>query len=218
MRKWIPVLTVLAALAASMAVYNRLPESMTIHWDLEGNPNGWASRLTGAFALPGIMVGIYAVMRFLPLVDPRRENYEKFQGTYEGLILTVLLFLLVIHVIVLRAALGHEVSMQKVIPLMMGMLFVVIGNLLPRARSNFFVGIRTPWTLSSEKSWERTHRIGGYVFVLIGIMMAASIFIPVNVGWPIVGVLTGAAVLGLIVYSYLVWKDDPNRGSMFPSR
>lgn len=218
MRKWMPVIVVLAALVASTAVYNSLPDVVTIHWDLQGNPNGWSSRLVGAFALPLMMVAIYAVMRFLPLVDPRRGNYEKFQSTYDGLILTILVFLLVIHIIVLRAALGHPVAMQKVIPLAMGMLFISIGNLLPRARSNFFFGIRTPWTLSSEKSWERTHRVGGYVFVLIGIMMAASIFIPINMGWPVVGALTAGAVLGLVVYSYVVWKGDPNKQTMFSAR
>jgi uncharacterized membrane protein len=218
MRKWIPVLLVLAAVGASAAVYHTLPETIVIHWDLQGNPNGWSSRVVGAFAMPLVMVGVYAMMRFLPLVDPRRENYEKFQGTYEGLILTIMVFLLAIHIIVLRSAMGHPVAMQKVMPLSMGMLFIAIGNLLPRARSNFFVGIRTPWTLSSEKSWERTHRAGGYVFVLIGIMMAASVFMPIDMGWGVIGIISGIGVLGLIVYSYSVWKDDPNKRSMFSSR
>jgi uncharacterized membrane protein len=208
----------LAALAASIILYPQLPDTITTHWDLEGNPNGYSSRMFGAFGLPLMMAVIYGAMRFLPLVDPRRENYDKFRGTYEGLILTVLVFMLGIHVLVLRAALGHTVPMQKVLPISMGLLFIVIGNLLPRARSNFFVGIRTPWTLSSEKSWERTHRIGGYVFVLVGIMIAASIFVPITVGWPIVAALTAIAVGGLVVYSYFVWRDDPDKRGFFSAR
>lgn len=211
MRKWIPVLIVIAAVAASVFTYSDLPATMPTHWDMQGNVDGSSSRFWGAFGLPLIMVGIYAVMCFLPLIDPRRENYAKFEGAYEGIILTVLLFMLGTHIVVLRAATGFPVSMEKVMPIGLGMLFISIGNLLPRARSNFFVGIRTPWTLSSEKSWKRTHRAGGYVFVLIGVMMAASIFIPVRAGWPIVGALTACAVLGLVVYSYLVWRDDPDR-------
>lgn len=218
MRKWIPVLIVIAALAASIFTYQNLPDQIPTHWDLDGDVNGWSSRFWGAFGVPLIMVGIYAVMRFLPLVDPRRDNYAKFEGAYEGIILTVLVFMLAMHLVILRAAMGHSISMQKMMPIGMGLFFIAIGNLLPRARSNFFVGIRTPWTLSSEKSWERTHRVGGYVFVLIGIVMAASVFVPISTGWPIMAGIAGCAILGLIAYSYVVWRDDPDKRGFFSPR
>jgi uncharacterized membrane protein len=218
MRKWIPVLVVIAALAASVFTYQNLPDTIPTHWDLEGNVNGWSSRFWGAFGLPLIMVAVYAVMRFLPLIDPRRENYAKFQGAYEGIILTVLVFMFAMHVLVLRAATGHGFSMEKVMPIGLGLLFIAIGNLLPRARSNFFVGIRTPWTLSSEKSWEKTHRLGGYVFVIVGILMAVSSFMPIETGWPIVAGLTAVAMLGLVVYSYVAWRDDPDKRGVFGPR
>ncbi len=211
MRKWLPVLVVLAAVVASVSVYSQLPETMPVHWDSNGEVDGWSSRFWGSFGLPLAMVGTYALMRFLPLIDPRRENYSKFEGAYEGIILTLLVFLLCVHVIVLRAGLGIPVSMEKVLPLGMGLLFVAIGILLPRARSNFFVGIRTPWTLSSEKSWELTHRVGGYVFVLAGILMAASSFFPIGSSMPVVIGLATAAGLGLVIYSYFVWRDDPGK-------
>ena len=218
MRKWIPVLVVLVALIASVWAYPNLPERIPTHWDLDGNVNGYSSRLWGAFGLPLAMVILYAGMRFLPIVDPRRENYAKFAGAYDGIILAVLLFMLGIHAIVLRAGMGHPISMQKVLPLSLGLLFIVIGTLLPRARSNFFVGIRTPWTLSSEKSWEKTHHAGGYVFAFIGLVMAASAFLPISTGWPVVWVVTACAILGLVVYSYLVWRDDPDKHNMFSPR
>lgn len=218
MRKWIPVVVVLAAVVASVIVYSRLPETMPTHWNMSGEVNGWSSRFWGAFGLPLAMVGTYAVMRFLPLIDPRRENYSKFEGAYQGIVLTVLIFLLGVHIIVLRAALGYPVSMQKVMPLGMGLLFVAIGNLLPRARSNFFVGIRTPWTLSSEKSWERTHRAGGYAFVLVGMLMVALSFAPVGNAMPLVIGLAACASLGLVVYSYLVWRDDPDKRGLLTPR
>lgn len=211
MRKWIPVLIVLAAVAASVLVYSRLTDVITIHWDLQGNPNGWTSRLTGAFALPLAMVGIYAAMRFLPMIDPRRENYSKFEGAYEGIIVTLLVFLLCIHLIVLYAGTGHPVPMQKVMPISMGALFIAIGNLLPRARSNFFFGIRTPWTLSSERSWERTHRVGGYVFVVMGLIVGGAGLVSSSVAFPYVILVAAFALLGLLVYSYLVWRDAPDR-------
>ena len=211
MRKWIPVIVVLVAVIASVVAYPNLSDTIPTHWDLEGNVNGFSSRLWGAFGLPLAMVGIYAIMRFLPLIDPRRENYAKFAGAYDGIITTVLLFLLGLHLVVLRAGMGHEISMQKVLPIGMGLLFVAIGALLPQARSNFFVGIRTPWTLSSEKSWEKTHRVGGVVFVFIGLMTAASAFLPTSTGWPVVWIVTAVAILGVVVYSYVVWRDDPDK-------
>lgn len=218
MRKWIPVLTVLAAVIASVVVYPRLPEVIPTHWDIEGDVNGWSSRFWGAFGLPLAMVGTYAMMRLLPLVDPRRDNYTKFENAYEGIVLTILVFLLGVHIVVLRAALGYPVSMQRVMPLGMGALFIAIGNLLPRARSNFFVGIRTPWTLSSERSWERTHRAGGYVFVVIGLLMVAASFFPMGSSMPVVIGLTVVAVLGLAAYSYVVWKGDPDKRGVFSAR
>ena len=211
MRKWIPVIVVLAAVVASIVAYPNLSETVPTHWDLKGNVNGFSSRLWGAFGLPLAMVGMYALLRFLPLIDPRRENYAKFAGAYDGIITIVLLFLLGLHLVVLRAGMGHQISMQKVLPIGMGLLFVAIGALLPQARSNFFVGIRTPWTLSSEKSWEKTHRVGGVVFVLIGLMIAASAFFPTSTGWPAVWIVTAVAILGVVVYSYVVWRDDPDK-------
>lgn len=208
MRKWIPVLIIAAALIASAVVYPDLPDRMPTHWNLSGEPDGWSSRAWGAWLIPFMIAVVWGLTRLLPAIDPRKANYAKFAGAFEGIILSVMLFMLVLHGLILRAALGHPVAMDRVMPAGIGVLFIVIGNLLPRARPNWFVGIRTPWTLSSDRVWEKTHRIGGRLFVAGGIVIALSTFLGTN--WS-QGVLIGVVIacsLGAVAYSYLEWRKE----------
>lgn len=208
MRKWIPLLIVAAAFAASAIVYPNLPARVATHWNLAGQPNGWSSRAWGAWMLPAFLVGIWAIMRILPVIDPRGTNYAKFQPAFEAIISAVMLFLLGLHLVVLRAALGHPVEMRRIMPIGIGLLFVVIGNLLPRARPNWFVGIRTPWTLSSDRVWEKTHRFGGRIFVAGGLVsVLAGLFWVQSAHVVLFGAIALIAV-SVMVYSYVEWKRE----------
>jgi uncharacterized membrane protein len=213
MRKWIPLLIVVAALAASAFVYPRLPESMPTHWDISGHPNGWSSRFWGAWMMPVFLVALWAFMRVLPAIDPRGSNYAKFGGTFEGIIVSIMLFMFGMHIIVLRAALGYPVAMERVLPVGIGVLFIVIGNLLPRARPNWFVGIRTPWTLSSDRVWEKTHRFGGQVFVGAGILMLLSGLVLAQWAPVALFVIIALCAASVLVYSYVEWKREQNPAS-----
>src|SRR5688572_15403652 len=177
MRKWIPLLIVAAAFLASALVYPRLPERIPTHWDLSGRPDEWSNRIWGAWSVPLFLLGMWALVQILPRIDPRGSNYAKFGGAFEAIIGSVMLFMLALHIVVLRASLGYPVPMQRVMPIGIGILLVVIGNLLPRARPNWFVGIRTPWTLSSDRVWEKTHRFGGRMFVAGGILLTIAGFL-----------------------------------------
>jgi uncharacterized membrane protein len=209
MRKWIPLLIVAAAFIASAIVYPRLPEIIPTHWSgLDAQPDGWSSRAVGAWLMPAILLGMWGLLRVLPKIDPRGSNYAKFGGAFEGIIISVMLFMLGMHVIILRAALGHPAPMQRVVPLGIGVLFVVIGNLLPRARPNWFVGIRTPWTLSSDRVWEKTHRFGGRVFVAAGIVIVLGALVMPQ--WAHIVLTTSILVcLALVLtYSYVEWRRE----------
>lgn len=208
MRKWIPLLIVAAAFAGSAIVYPNLPARVATHWNLAGQPNGWSSRAWGAWMLPAFLVGIWAIMRILPVIDPRGTNYAKFQPAFEAIISAVMLFLLGLHLVVLRAALRHPVEMRRIMPIGIGLLFVVIGNLLPRARPNWFVGIRTPWTLSSDRVWEKTHRFGGRIFVAGGLVsVLAGLFWVQSAHVVLFGAIALIAV-SVMVYSYVEWKRE----------
>jgi uncharacterized membrane protein len=214
MRKWIPLLIVVAAFIASAVVYPRLPESMPTHFDMSGQPNGWSSRLFGAWVVPLFLVFMWVLIRVLPAIDPRGSNYAKFGGAFEGIIVSIMLFMLALHIVMLRAALGYPVAMQRVVPVGIGVLFVVMGNLLPRARPNWFVGIRTPWTLSSDRVWEKTHRLGGHLFAAGGILIVLAGFAVQQ--WAHVVLITVVLVCTatVLIYSYVEWKREQSPASV----
>jgi len=211
MRKLLAPLLILAALALSLAVWTRLPERMPVHWGLHGDVNGYGSRTQGAFLLPGVMLAIWLLMRFLPRVDPRRANYAKFADTYDLLVNSLVALFAVMHVALIGAALGWPVSMERVAPALIGLQFIILGNALPRARPNWWFGIRTPWTLSNDRVWTRTHRVGGYLLAGAGVVLLAAAAFPS--AWTFaLGV--GAAIaagFGSLVYSYFAWKQESSQ-------
>jgi uncharacterized membrane protein len=208
MRKWIPLLIVAVAVIASAVVYPNLPATVPTHWDMLGRPNGWGSRVWGAWVLPIVMLLLWGGMRVLPTIDPRGANYAKFGGAFEAIVISILLYMLGLHLIILRASLGYPVAMQRVLPIGVGILLVLIGNLLPRARPNWFIGIRTPWTLSSDRVWEKTHRVGGRAFVAGGLaILIAALAIPQWAHYVLVAVVV-ACSLGAVLYSYIAWRRE----------
>jgi immunity protein, SdpI family len=209
MRKWIPLLLIVAAVAASIFYYPQLPERMATHWSATGEANGFSSRLWGAWLMPLIMALIWVILRAIPHIDPRGANYEKFSGMYDALVILILAFMLLMHVVVLMAATGTRVQMERVMMPAVGVFIGVMGFLIPKAHPNWFVGIRTPWTLTSDLSWERTHKIGGTLFVILGALMVASTFIAPEIAiWILVAAALGITIF-LFAYSYQVWKTDP---------
>ena len=209
MRKWIPLLLIVAAVAVSIFYYPQLPERMATHWSATGEANGFSSRLWGAWLMPLIMALIWVILRAIPHIDPRGANYEKFSGMYDALVILILAFILLMHVVVLMAASGTRVQMERVMMPAVGVFIAVMGLLIPKAHPNWFVGIRTPWTLTSDLSWERTHKIGGTLFVILGVLMVASTFIAPEIAiWILVAAALGITIF-LFAYSYQVWKTDP---------
>lgn len=207
-RKWIPLLVVVLAFGASAAVYSDLPNRVPSHWNLSGEVDGWMSREWGAFIMPLILAGLMAMLRILPAIDPKGANYAKFRGTYESLIIASMLFILALHAVMLAIALGYDISMNRVVPAGIGLLLIVLGNLLPRTRANWFVGIRTPWTLSSDRVWERTHRFGGRLLVAGGavVVLAAMLFPRLSPMFMLAVVLGVTAAV--LAYSYAVWRRE----------
>lgn len=208
MRKWMPYLIVAAAFAASLIQYSQLPERMPTHWGPNGEMNGQSSRAWGAFVMPVVLLLMALLMKWLPRIDPRRANYPKFAGTFEGIFIAIMLLILGMHIAILAAARGFPVHFERIVPIGIGVLFIVLGNLLPRARPNWFVGVRTPWTLSSDRVWEKTHRLAGYVFVAAGFLSVLVGLSGVRVAPFLMGPVIGVAAAGLVVYSYVEWRRE----------
>jgi uncharacterized membrane protein len=208
MRRWLPALIIAGVWIFSLAVYSRLPERVPLHWGISGEPNRYGSRLEGAFLMPALMLAFYILMRWYPSRDPRATNIAKFRGAYDSVVAATLAFLAGTHVVAIAGSLGWRVDMVTVVLVGLGALFVLLGNLLPRVRSNFIFGIRTPWTLSSDDVWTRSHRVGGYAMVVAGLVTIVCAFLARPVG---IAIVIASAVLSRlipIVYSYVLWSRD----------
>jgi uncharacterized membrane protein len=208
MRRLLPASFIAGAWLFSIAVYSRLPERFAVHWDIHGEPNRYGSRVEGAFLLPGLMIALYLIMQWYPSRDPRSSNIAKFRRAYDSVVTATIAFLGVVHVLVLGQALGWRVDITTVLFVCGGAMLVLLGNLLPLARSNFIFGIRTPWTLSSEHVWARAQRVGGYAMVAAGLLTIASAFLARPAG--AVVALASLILAGVIpvVYSYLLWSGN----------
>jgi uncharacterized membrane protein len=215
MRKLIPgLLALTAATGFSVWAYPHLPAEVATHFDFQGEPNGWSSRLLATVFIPALGLVLVTVFMVLPRIDPRRANYALFSPTYWTVVNAALVLLLGVHVLSLGKALGWNVNMSRVGLLGVGGLFILMGNLMPRIRPNWFMGLRTPWTLSSDSVWRKTHRFGGAAFVLAGACFVASALLGSTwARYGAVGVAVGAG-LSSVLYSYVVWKrEQDNAGA-----
>ena len=154
-----------------------------------------------------------AILAVLPRFEPRRRNLARSAGAYRVVVVGVVVLLGGLHLVAVLAASGVAVEMGRVVSLGIGILFALIGNVLGKVRSNFMFGIRTPWTLASDRSWDRTHRFLGRIWVAGGLVLALLALVgasgPVLFGWLAVSLLLSTIVA--VVYSYRVWRDDPDR-------
>ena len=213
MRRWLPASFIAGAWLFSIAVYSRLPERFAVHWNIHGQPDRYGSRLEGAFLLPSLMIALYLIMQWYPSRDPRSSNIAKFRRAYDTIVAAMIAFLGIVHGLVLGQSLGWRVDITTVLLVCGGAMLVLFGNLLPLARSNFIFGIRTPWTLSSEHVWMRTHRVGGYAMVAAGVLTMASAFFARPAGAVVALVSLIVAGVVSVVYSYVLWSRDRPRST-----
>lgn len=205
-----PLSITLLTLIAWLIALPHLPATMPIHWGANGEADGFATKINAMILTVGIMVLIYFVIAFVPRIDPRKENYKYFSKTYNILLNAVLLLFFFVNMSTILQGLGYNVPMSYIVPIMVGIIFIVIGNYLQRVRSNYFMGIRTPWTLSNENVWKKTHRLSGKIFFIGGLLILISAFLPD--GYKSV-ILWGSIVLCVAVpylYSYVAYKKEMN--------
>lgn len=207
---------VVAMLTASGLAWRAVPDQLPVHWGINGEPDRYGGRVEGLLLLPAITASVALLLWAAPFIDPRRANLLKSEGAYAAFGLATVMLLGVLHVTIIASALGYSVSMGAVIGISIGVLFVVMGLAMRHVQSNFIFGVRTPWTLSSERSWERTHLLAGRLFVAAGVatMVAGGVALATGLEWlPVTTLLVGAlgASAVSIAYSYVVWRGDPDR-------
>jgi uncharacterized membrane protein len=206
--RWLGPAVVAAMWAFAAAVYTRLPQRVPSHWNLQGEVDGWMDKPFGALMQPAIATFILALLWLMPRIDPRRANVEHFAEDRRLITNLLILFFAVVQVATLGQALGWPIEVDRVVTASVGLLFVGLGNYLPRVRSNWFIGIRTPWTMDNDRVWRATHRVGGRAFVAAGLVMALAALLPPEArGWAIGTAIAIAAVVPL-VYSYVAYRRD----------
>lgn len=208
------VVVTAAALLISGWAWTRLPADarVPVHWGASGQVDRYGSKAEGFLVMPITLFAMTALLAALPLFEPRRSNLLRSSKAYGATCLAFFLFFLCLHGAMVMMAIGKRVNVPSIVIGGSGVLFAVIGNYLGKTRSNFFYGIRTPWTLSSELAWTKTHRIGGKLFMAVGLAILISAFVlPEGLQFAVfVGGLLGTSAF-LIVYSYFAWKNDPAR-------
>ncbi|MDH4045768.1 MAG: SdpI family protein [Gemmatimonadota bacterium] len=206
--RWIGLVVAGIAFAVAIWAYPQLPPRVPSHWNIRGEVDGYAGRFVAAFVFPLAILFLAGLVHVLPRIDPRGENYPKFHDTYWLLINGVLIFMGVVYLAVIGNAIGAPIPIGTVMPIALGFLFIVVGNYLGRVQPNWFLGIRTPWTLSSDTVWRKTHRLGSWVFVIAGLLFMVSGLVPgVRFGTPLLAIII-ALVATPVLYSLYLWMRE----------
>lgn len=212
-KKSILLMWALALLPAVMLAlaWTRLPEQVPIHWNAHNQVDSWASpaALWGLCAVGPVMALLF---QLLPRLDPKRENYEKFQSKYELTALVVLLLFAVAMAVTLVECLWPgRLNVGKVICLVLGVLFLILGNLMGKVKRNWFLGFRTPWALSDPDVWNKTQRLAGWVLFLSGgLLILLALLTPLEVTFP---VLLAFLLGGILLTYYKSWKWFRDKGT-----
>ena len=187
--------------------YSRLPDQVPMHWGFDGEINRYGSK--NELWLTGALGPLFALLfQFLPRLDPKRRNYEKFQTYYEAFSLVLVAFIAVMMgVALLESFRPGTLSMGRVVSALVGLLFLFVGNLMGKVKPNFFMGIRNPWTISNPDVWNRAHRLGGGLFFLTGLVTVVSaILLPEPVTFAVLMAGTLLTTLIPTVMSYFWYK------------
>ncbi|MCA9818311.1 MAG: SdpI family protein [Candidatus Obscuribacterales bacterium] len=207
---------VLTMLALSAYAWYQLPAdvSIPIHWGINGEADGFAGKPLALLVIPAVTAIISALLAVVPLVEPRKSHLGRSEKAYLICWIGSLLMEFIAHVCIVLTALSVNVPVMQVICGSIAILFMVLGNYMGKVRSNYHFGVRTPWTLESEYSWGKTHRLSGWLFFFTG--LATLLVCPLAPGPVIIYVMLGGTLVTVaasVIYSYLMWKQDPQRKS-----
>ena len=196
-------LVCLLPIVAGVILYPRLPEQMATHWGFGNEPNGWSSKAFAVFGLPGLLAALNLILPFALSADPKKQNMSPALVNISLWVIPVVSVMC--SAMTLCYALGYSVSVARIVPAFVGVLFIIFGNYLPKTKQSYSMGIKLPWTLNSEENWNRTHRLSGFLWVIGGAAFLMLTFF----GWWNLYLLLGiilAMTLIPAVYSYLLYR------------
>ena len=199
------LITLLLPFVLIAIFWNQLPEQVPTHWNAKGEIDDYMPKFPGIFILPIINIVLFLFLLVLPKIDPK-QNFQKFQKTYLFIILFMTSFFLILFLLTLMISLGYNLEMTQIVFFLVTIFMLILGNFMGKMRPNYFVGIRTPWTLENETVWAKTHRLGGFVWVAASfLMLVLLLFLPK--AWIIYFFLVYVMLISLIpiIYSYILY-------------
>ena len=192
-----------------LLLWNQLPNQMASHWNVNDQVDGFTSKFTGVFMLPLITLGMLLLFLVIPSIDPLKANIAQFRGAFNLFIVLMVAFMMYLYGLTLAWNLGFtNFRMSGAMLPAIGLLFVFIGFIMRQAKRNFFIGIRTPWTLSSDLVWNETHRIGAILFMISGALaFIGGFFGGTTAFWLMFAPIIGSTLF-LLVYSYMLYRRE----------
>lgn len=193
---------------AVTVLYPGLPDQIPTSWGFDGNVT-YDSKNT-IWMITGMLVLFAFMFDILPHIDPRKKNYQKFGRIYDFFAVGLQLFLsAMIGIIISESHHPGRIQTGKVVLIAFSIMFVLLGNYMPKIQSNFYMGIKTPWTLASDEVWRKTHRFAGKLYVCSGgLTLLASLLLPASVaGWILMALVLGTSVVVMLA-SYLWWREE----------
>jgi len=205
-KKELPIILIIIMMfAASIYFYPQLPDKIPTHWNFKGEIDGYSGKLTGAFLIPVMNIIMYGLFIFMPVLDPKKENYKLFESTYIYFRYLFHIFFLGMHGLIIAAALGYNVDTGRLVTLAVSLLLMLMGNVMGRLKHNYFVGIKTPWTLANEEVWRKTHRLGAVIWTGGGLAGVIMSLLRLSMGWAFIAIIAVMTFIP-IVYSYVIYS------------
>jgi len=205
--KLIIITFILLSFILAVYLYPQMPEKMAAHWNIRGEVDGYFSKFWGLFLMPLVSLLIFLFFLLIPKIDPLRDNIEKFRKYFDAFIVLVVVFLFYLYLLTIFWNLGWRFNLGRWMMPALGILFYCVGVLVEHAERNWFIGLRTPWTLSSEKVWKKTHQIGGKLFKVAAVVILAGM-IWLNYAFLLTFFSLGGVVAYTILYSYLIYRKE----------
>jgi uncharacterized membrane protein len=207
----IVLVLVLAVTIAGLSLWNRLPDQMASHWNVNDQVDGYMSKFWGVFLMPLITLGMFLLFLVIPNIDPLKANIAQFRNSFNLFIVLIVGFMVYVYTLTLLWNLGYtNFGVGKAMMPALGVLFIFVGYTLRKAKRNFFIGIRTPWTLSSERVWDETHRIGAILFTISGVLALLGSFFGGMTAFVMLMVPILGSAIFLVIYSYILYQRETN--------
>lgn len=205
----IVLLMLVGATLAGLLLWGQLPDQMASHWNVHDQVDGYMPKIWGVFMLPLITLAMLVLFLVIPAVDPLKANIAKFRESFNLFIVLMVAFMVYIHGLTLAWSLGYtNFKMSGAMLPAIGLLFVFIGFMMRQAKRNFFIGIRTPWTLSSDTVWNETHRVGALLFMISGALAFVGGFFGGTTAFWLMFIPIIASTIFLLIYSYVLYQRE----------